>query len=217
MDFKIDIANKENSFLRIAEELMNHHVIKVKEVLYRIVDCEFYLKHETHEDNYVHDHMEQAKTGSWYFHGSGIDITIGNREQNSRGGILIRGIAKISEKENANGDLIEVNKKSLGPLNVLTTLFAHFENVFDKTNSFFLQEINLPKKEIYNFVRKGLNEAKDTNGFHYKPYRFISFPYLGHSEKGMIQEYVQKQRKISEADVKELFTLKYKKLGKLVD
>ncbi|MDI9366494.1 MAG: hypothetical protein QM541_16175 [Flavobacterium sp.] len=214
MILDIDLNAIEDSFKRIADELMNHHVIKVKDVYYRIVDCEFYFNHkESHDDTYTHSHKEQSKKGSWYFHGSGVDITIGSK--NSKGGILIRGIAKLTNQANANGDFIVVDKSSIGPLNVLTTLFSHFESVFDKDNCFYLVEKNaldeytLAITKIFQCLRKGLNIDKDNQGFHNKAYRFISFPYLPHSEKGMIEAYLVDSKILDKEEAKKLFTLKY--------
>lgn len=217
MNLNVDLHSIDDSFKRIAKELMNHHAIKVKDVYYRIVDCEFYYKHnESHNDIYTHGHKEQSKKGSWYFHGSGIDITIGSKD--SKGGILIRGIAKLTKQVNANGDLIEVDKSSIGPLNVLTTLFSHFQNVFDKDNCFYLvekdavEEHSLTTTTIFQYLRKGLNIEKDKQGFYTKAYRFISFPYLPHSEKGKIEAYLVDSKILDKEEAKKLFTLKYDKL-----
>ena len=215
MNLKINLRQIEQSFERIANELMNEYAIKVRETYYRIVDCEFYFTHELHNDVYTHGHEEQSKTGSWYFHGSGIDITIGNKETGSKGGILLRGIAKISDKQNANGDCIEVNKKTIGPLNVLTTLFSHFENIFDKDNSFYLvrkQEIgilNFIETRILKLPRIGLNIQRNKEDYFEKLYRFISFPYLPHAEKGKAEKYLIDNKTLTHSEAKELFTLKY--------
>ena len=176
MNFNVDLNCIDESFVRIAEELMNEHLIKVKNELYRIVECEFYFsnKQYNHDDPYTHGHNEQIKNGSWYFHGSGIDITIGNKDNDSRGGILIRGLAKISNKQNANGDYLEVSDKTIGPLKVLTTLFSHFSDVFDSTNFFYLihnaqvVNANLTHASIFRLPRIGLNIAKDANSFYNK-------------------------------------------------
>lgn len=218
INLKIDTLQIEKSFERIAEELMNKYSIKVKDTYYRIVDCEFYFRNEdTHNDIYVHGHDQQKKNGSWYFHGSGMDITIGNEEENSLGGILIRGIAKLSDTKNANGDYIEVNKKSIGPLNVLTSIFSHFENIFDSNNSFYLvnkNEItnaNFNSTVLYRFPRIGLNIRRNENGFHEKLYRFIAFPYLPHAEKGKAEQFLKSTNQLTDLEAKDLFTLKYEK------
>jgi hypothetical protein len=210
MDFKIDVTRIEEDFYRIANDLMNHHVIAVKDVQYRIVDCEFYYDHPKHPDKYTYPHKEHEKNGTWFFHDTGVDITFGNKEENAIGGILIRGIAKVIDNKNENGNYIEKHEKNLGPLNTLDILFSHYESVFDKTNAFYLMpNENIENVDIFESPRRGLKNSDDKKDFYKKPYRFISFPYLRHAGKSEIQKYLVEEKKLDENVIKELFTPKY--------
>src|ERR1017187_501642 len=85
MKHLLTIADETNeacseSFRRIAEKLMNLYQLQVKDNFYRIIDCEFYYSSKKHQDPYAHGHERQKSKGEWYFHGSGLDITIGNGE-----------------------------------------------------------------------------------------------------------------------------------------
>lgn len=69
----------EESFARAADDLLNSYVLVVNDQLYRFLEVEFYYNDEGcgHADCYAHKHPEQQNHGTWYFHGSGVDITFG--------------------------------------------------------------------------------------------------------------------------------------------
>ncbi len=90
IDTSSAIAAKE-SFYRVADHLFNQLLIQVNDSYYRIIDIEFY----PHNDAYTHGHPQELLKGKWYFHGSGIDLTIGDGTHHS--GILIRSAAKLSD------------------------------------------------------------------------------------------------------------------------
>lgn len=123
----IDDRNPETcffSFKRIAESLMNDYKLQVGDRFFRIIDCEFYFSSEQHDDCYVHGHQRQKEsTGEWYFHGSGLDITVAGN--NSYGGILIRGIVEVTSK--AQDPFIA--NPVIGPLNVCPEIFKSFGKV----------------------------------------------------------------------------------------
>ena len=98
---------KPESFNEISEELLRHLVILKKEqklnevkkdVKYNISEIEFYYYGEGHQDR--HTYIRNTNAGSWFFHGSGVDLafqTIEDKEKGtltSFGGILIRSIIK---------------------------------------------------------------------------------------------------------------------------
>jgi hypothetical protein len=66
-----------------------------------------------HPDEYAHQHAEQAKSNTWYFHGSGLDITFGDKE--IYGGILIRsiGLLKMQKDFNAPFDKVVIGQLRL--------------------------------------------------------------------------------------------------------
>src|SRR3712207_4883049 len=96
----LQIINSERSlcsvsFTQIANMLMNKHVLQVGRTYYRITDCEFYYHAQSHKDIYTHGHERQKTSiGEWYFHGSGLDITLGGND--CYGGILLTAIAEIN-------------------------------------------------------------------------------------------------------------------------
>src|SRR4051812_18279823 len=123
--FKILKSDPCSSFSEIANDLFNDYVIQVNDNLYRLLEIEFYYNDsKEHSDSYTHGHMCQNRSGYWYVHGSGIDITIGNEQ--ATGGILLRSIKKLSP---AGTDKKE--QYFFGPLNVLTELVSGFNNCFD--------------------------------------------------------------------------------------
>jgi hypothetical protein len=180
------------SFDKIAESLFNNYRLKVNESYYRLLDIEFYYYAEdSYKDVYTHKHDEQLKPGKWYFHGSGIDITIGNEKHH--GGILIRAIARISEQGDPNKYFIE--KEIHGPLNVKTEICANLYGAFEeKANVFQLEDI--ADKEIPYFVkpvayhktkRIGLNVGKGgADDFHEAKLRYVIFPKLKLKDKTQI-------------------------------
>lgn len=187
--FTISPSNISASFDQIANDLFNNYIIQVNHNFYRLLEIEFYYNDlKDHKDSYTHGHKWQKRTGYWYVHGSGIDISIGNNE--ASGGILLRSIEKLLSPP--------TNKKEqyiFGPLNVLTELISGFNNCFDpKPNVFALvspanHSINLPQvqeKEIIQCGRIGLS-AKDEK-FEDSLYRYLIFPKLPHKEKTKIAE-----------------------------
>jgi hypothetical protein len=196
MKHLLTIADETNeacseSFRRIAEKLMNLYQLQVKDNFYRIIDCEFYYSSKKHQDPYAHGHERQKSKGEWYFHGSGLDITIGNGE--ALGGILIRRIARVTgEPIPRKGDSI------IGPLNVCTEIFKHFGDVVtDKPIHFGIVDIgldpmgaNMKTAKVFAVPRIGLNKLIDTKDkFHKKPYRFITFLHLPHKETEKVEKY----------------------------
>jgi hypothetical protein len=195
MSLIINTTNKESiksSFDYIAQSLFYHYRLKVNDTYYRLLDIEFYYYAEgSYKDIYTHKHDEQLKSGKWYFHGSGIDITIGNEKHH--GGILIRAIAKISEQGDPNKYFIE--KEIHGPLNVKTEICTNLNGAFEeRANVFQLEDIT--DKEISYFVkpvayhktkRIGLNAGKDgADDFHEAKLRYVIFPKLKLKDKTQI-------------------------------
>lgn len=137
---EIDLSNRstvEASFDKMATELFNNFVLLVNDAVFRLIDFEFYYySKQVFEDIYAHQHEAQLSSGKWYFHGSGMDITIGNGQ--NHGGILIRAIAEIS----SNGVHSEhyITREIHGPLNVKTAISAKLHGAFDgRPDNFFLK------------------------------------------------------------------------------
>lgn len=182
------------SYKRIAEKPMNDYKLRVRDKYYRIVECEFYYGSKRHQDPYVHGHPRQKETiGEWYFHGSGLDITLANGE--GYGGILIRGIADVRRE----AEKPERRDAIIGPLNVCTEIFSQIGNVMaDAPIDFGLVDITRDRlgasmkiAKVFAIPRIGLNDSKDNEEkFCRRPYRFISFLHLQHKEADKIKKYL---------------------------
>jgi hypothetical protein len=203
----IGSTNHEASYRRIAEKLMNDYKLQVRDKFYRIVECEFYYYHtENHKDPYVHGHQRQKESlGEWYFHGSGLDITLS--DGTAYGGILIRAISMVDK------DHVRPTKENtiIGPLNVCTEIFKQFGNVLStKPIEFGLVEISkdpmgalMKKTEVFAVPRIGLNRIKDEEGQYWdRPYRFISFLNLPHREADKVKKYLVDNNKLTPEEYK---------------
>lgn len=177
-DLTIDPQNVTESFRRIASDLMNNWSLCVGDHRYRIAEIEFYYNEQKeHADGYTHNHELQKKSGTWYFHGSGIDITIGNGS--AFGGILIRAI--FNRKE---------DKYVYGPLNIITELVAKIAKIEKHDIEFGLEE-NMKDEDIWEneeliaAPRVGLNASKDPKKKD-AHYRFLIMPKKQHADKQKI-------------------------------
>lgn len=167
MYFQIDLTNPHISFQYIAEQLFSEYYISTANSNYFITEIEFYFQSsDHHNDNYTHGHKFQKLNGHWYFHWSGIDITIGDGI--NKGGILIRGL----KKKDINGGWEYIS----GPLNVMRELLSGQHNAFSE-RGIKLQLVKSSKIDIgpiFIGKRVGLNNEKDTRESYYdKPYRFL--------------------------------------------
>lgn len=187
------IENVSPEYERIATALMNDWILQSVANQYRITELEFYLKNSTHPDHYTHGHKLQKKFGSWYFHGSGLDITFGGNDY--FGSILIRAIYNI-----ATGEYV------YGPINAVTELFKNIDNVCHQSFSFGLVRDH---KKIINrekpiaAPRIGLNKTNDP-AMEKELYRFIVMPKKRHDEKTRIAE-AMKLQGYSESKIKEIW------------
>lgn len=194
INLKITPETIEEDFARIANELMNQWVLAVNDTYYRITEIEFYCKSILDEgpikDPYTHGHAEQKKSGTWYFHGSGIDLTFGCEEY--YGGILIRGIYKF------DSTLEEKFKHISGPLKSVTEILSSFGSCelkdieFGLTESVKVTTIELTKKTPIKAPRVGLN-LNTNEGTHDKLYRFLIAPKFTSTNKSIIIDSLEKQ------------------------
>lgn len=90
----------EEEFEGIAFQLFNNYAIENHDSIFRIIDVEFYWTSANHKDDstYKRKHVNPNQ-GEWFFHYSGVDIALKNEEIGGYGGILIRGICDIGNKE----------------------------------------------------------------------------------------------------------------------
>lgn len=94
----IDTTSRDSvieSFNRIAKDLILNKAISVNGYLFSLIDIEFYYKHEIHPDGYTMDHYRP--TGELEIHRFGIDISLGTKDENGYGGILICGLYDLQK------------------------------------------------------------------------------------------------------------------------
>lgn len=204
LKLKIDansVDSIEQSFYLIAGQLFDNFVIISNSQFYQIVDIEFYYSNSQFNDSYVHNHDLQLTSGKWYFHPSGVDITIGDGV--NHGGILIRGIVKLSS-EDMSKDYIKT-KTIFGPQNVATELLSNLFPINSKEGN-LLSLVRRSEIKIGSLMEKtdlkirttriGLSEKKEQNKnvkFHKRDLRFVIFPFLGHKEKSIIATKMREQ------------------------
>lgn len=186
INLKITVETLEQDFDRIANDLMNHWILVVNEHHYRITEIEFYCKSYLPDgiikDKYTHGHIEQLKSGTWYFHGSGLDLTFGTPDY--FGGILIRGLHRIKD-----------DKHIAGPLNLITEILSSFGNCEKKKIDFGLLKAKASDLKLMDLVkapRVGLNPINDPIS-HQKLYRYLIFPKETNRDKSIIINSLVKQ------------------------
>ena len=106
-------------FSEVAELLMNNYFISKRGINYEIVEIEFYLFNQQHQDIITYPRNSQA--GEWFFHQSGVDLTFDSLD-GQFGGILIRGIKRITPR--FEGD--PCPSLILGPLKCVDELWDTF-------------------------------------------------------------------------------------------
>ena len=153
-------------FKEIALKLFREYELVVNNAVYGFSEIEFYYHSNNHEDPYVHKDNMQLTNGQWYFHGSGIDITFGEKSE-TFGGILIRGIKRIKPSSQFYS----------GPLVVAKEIFQQLGDV-----EFGNHKIGLRKKkesrdinnDFAQSTRINLPKNKE-NDFRNEFYRFITY------------------------------------------
>lgn len=100
----------QHRFATIADYLLNHSILLCGAKMYRLVEIEFYMVSDSHQDCYAHKAPEQKEYLTWYFHRQvpGIDLTFGGGEVRFAG-VLLRSVEDLSD-----GSLIEGTSNVLG-------------------------------------------------------------------------------------------------------
>ncbi len=156
----------EASFDQIARALFQNCYIRIHQSDYQLTEIEFYYYHpQKHPDIYVHKNAVQLKLGNWYFHGSGLDITFGQKAKGIYGGILLRGIKNLSTGQYCSG-----------PINTLRELMRNFQ-LITAAHQMQLVEAQIAKqKDIIKAPRIGLNPKRDqeaNSNYWSRPYRYL--------------------------------------------
>jgi 3-methyladenine DNA glycosylase Mpg len=161
------------AFSEVADYLVNHVVLTVAgKHQCRIAEFEMYYttKDTAHPDPFTHQHPGQLSSGAWYFHREntsanalyksgtwkGLDIAIGSKTPQIHGGILIRSLLRL---ENKQWKLVD------GPCNCVD--FILNENGIDSTDtlavSTFVQDkLNMNLNIEQNDTVLSLSLKKDT-------------------------------------------------------
>ena len=111
----------------LAKKLMKEYCIKKQDVFYQIAEIEFYYYDRNHRD--IITYPRNCSEGLWFFHQSGVDLTIKSSEEGENpcfGGILIRSIIKFDE----NGKI----KIICGPQKCVNELFDVLNAIDNKNN-----------------------------------------------------------------------------------
>jgi hypothetical protein len=115
LDAESDVEKITKTFEDIAEILLFKSYIKAKDGNYRMLEIEFYFKNINHKDEVTI--IRKEKAGMWWLHDWGVDLTFMSEGKDYCGGILIRSIAKINDKNEMQEPMI------CGPRNCCWELF----------------------------------------------------------------------------------------------
>lgn len=176
----------ESYFPMMADILLNNCLLLINDKKYRLVEIEFYLKCNSHNDSYTHCNTDQLLMHTFYFHKfntgtykagtfKGMDIIFGDKKTNSYFGILLRSIQNM-----ANDEIIE------GPCNVVNRIlkeynlnsideFTNYKNfdIFKNARNFRLVLNNdLVGKKIFFGPRIGLSDKYPE--YQNRFYRFLT-------------------------------------------
>ena len=159
LDLEINTETIQESFDRIARDMIHKWHLQVNDDLYSFTEIEFYFRDkETHDDNSTHPHTYDA--GLWRSHLAGLDITL-RHPKGGHGGILIRGLKKDTDYFN-------------GPIRILEPIFISLGNVSLTKKVFGLAPKSQKTAEpIMKTTRHGLSKKQDNDKFMSKPYRYI--------------------------------------------
>lgn len=185
--------------------LLHDCVLIIGSKEHRIREIEMYFTSEQHQDPFTHCHPLQSTSMNWYFHrmnnspnasykgGSfkGLDITIGNKNKNFAGGILIRSLEEIQTKKIICGPSLCVdyilNTNSCDSVDsfVKTKLNDNLDATCNMQSYLFLKDTTgVPRKEARKkiiftariglyFTKKDVSLEKQQQ-FIFKLYRAVS-------------------------------------------
>jgi hypothetical protein len=94
--FDLRDDHPESRFEEIAKILFQEYHIQKGTDTYDFLEIEFYYYTEAHKD--VITYPRTSPAGKWFFHKSGVDITLASEPGKAYGGILIRSLLKNGEK-----------------------------------------------------------------------------------------------------------------------
>lgn len=213
----VSTNNLENDFNAISEKLLNHSILVIDNKEYRITEIEFYwnpnmIDPNAKEDNFAYYKRAtkglQTNIGNWCIHASGVDITIGAKNQVC-GGILLRAACPLANNED------KIQKEDIyGPIVLRNLMFraSDYQKLKAEING------NLPAKALPSIVEKEcLSNEKvfqssrvglSNKDGHDKPYRYLIFPKKRHYGKTTIAGYLQTNYNYTSDALKRVFGYK---------
>jgi hypothetical protein len=178
---------------KCAKKLMGEHRIVKGDLYYQIAEIEFYYYSPHHKD--IITYPRNCSQGLWFFHQSGVDLTIQSKESGrdpSFGGILIRSIKKYDKE----GYI----KTICGPQRCVNELFDYLNAVDNnieltpmiKEHLFSDSEIDLPTQRYISFdVKKNELENHSTEKEEYqtviKRKAFLKLDYIIRENKKHVE------------------------------
>jgi hypothetical protein len=196
MNLNIDVENVEQSFDRIAKELINKYELKINDKIYQFIDLEFYFFCDSHEDRFtLEEHIKRE--GELEAHRYGVDISLGN-SKDAYGGVLIRSLLyedKVIHKSHVKNEII--NNLQFGNNNI---------EIVKKKN---VKAANIIRTERENLGK--IDVAKNRKEkFKKKKYRFVVFDEnVIRKLKG--KETLLRKSELSEDEIHKLIGYKLKK------
>jgi hypothetical protein len=200
MNDKVRFNSLEERFISLTNCLMNYLCLVVGNNAYRITECEIYYMDIEQQDCYVHCGEQQMTAGKLYLNKvGGLDITFGNANIPSWGGILIRGIRNLTTNQYFN-KITEI----------VSEIFNALGNVIIHKNGIYLRELMPGQIEIKQPIqtsRVGLTKKEqDIDNYYEKPYRYIVELNPSHKFRGKekIVKQLLSENKISNEDAKNI-------------
>lgn len=140
-----EVEDVEFMLSRMMELLLNRLILCIgaRRYLFREVEV-YFCQPRTHQDPYVHISPEQQRQGNWYFNkAETLDLTFGDQECNTWGGILLRGMQAIPP---APSNYLPAGQPETdylrGPRIVLRDIIANLNGVFQAPYGIRLDEID---------------------------------------------------------------------------
>lgn len=174
------------NFTYLADRILNYTLLMIHGRVHRICEIEFYLHSRKHPDPYVHNHIDQIKKGTWYFHRhntgtykngtfKGMDLVLG--DPTSYAAILIRSVLDVESRKLIEGPCRCVDHiLSLSGIDTVLNFTARMSlNVLQNDRRLVIVEGNPTVLESMSCgPRIGLSN-KDPN-YQEKKYRYVIGP-----------------------------------------
>ncbi len=174
-------------FAEIAATLQHQLIVRTETKTYRITELEFYYHSRHHPDPYVHKGPEQLKHLHWYFNqATSLDLTFGDADTNSYGGILLRGLQLLNTA--TTDELTPSYPYLMGPQLLTRALFASWGSALHGATYLGLEDNPYPTAAPatgWRTARVGLSlrpdEEDPAQPYLSRPYRFLADEgYLSH-------------------------------------